>query len=186
VEGTRGKPASIADIDVGRETVIEVKPEVAGRSISKKDAEAWLRATRTLEKNLGRPVKPADFVTFARLKEGKSIRGFFTWDDRVAGEKYRVAEAAFYCRAVRIRFAEGVAPVRALVSVKVDDGERGYVSLDEAQRVPEYKQQVILDARRELRHLAAKLDSLVRWLDSPELARALEHVTRAIGELGPE
>jgi hypothetical protein len=166
----------------GGEAVIEVTPEIVGRSISKKEAKTWLQATRKLEARLGRPVQPADFVAYAKTPEGKSIHGFFTWDNRVAGDKYRRLEAGFYCRAVRIRFAEGASPIRAVVNVKLDD-QRGYVDADTALKTPEYRKQLLADARRELRQLEIKWKALARWIDSPEFGRAIEHVTRAIGEL---
>lgn len=90
----------------------------------------------------------------------------FEWDDRVAGERYRVEQARELIRSVRIVFHEPGDPikeVRGYVSVDRPHG-REYVPLEEARDDPLTRAIVLRDAEREWRALYQKYRGLEEFL----------------------
>lgn len=161
----------------------EVPAEIVGRGMSKENAITWARVTQELNGKFGRPVTPSDYVAFAKTKAGACIRNLFTWDDKEAADKFRLLEAAYYCRAVRVLVSADEAPMRAIVRVHQGDSS-GYVTVSSALRNESYKAQVLAEAARELRLFRAKFAQLRQWVDSPGLKRALDAVDAAVSELG--
>lgn len=142
----------------------EIPPEIVGRGMSKKDAKVWLKVTEILRRKLDRPVKPADYVAFAKTKQGVSIKHLFTWDDNKAATKYRELEAAHWCRSVRVVLSGSEEPMRAVVNVIDTEGNRGYIPTREAGSDDFYKKQVLAEAARDLRLFRARFECLSRWL----------------------
>ncbi len=108
----------------------------------------------------------------------------FRVDAKEAAERYFELVAAHLCRTVRVMVSEDRGPIRAIVHVTDTSGSRGYVTLDEAAKRPDYKQQVLAGAARELRYFTAKYAGLRDALGSPELNRAIAAVENAEKELG--
>lgn len=161
--------------------------EIVAIGMSKSDAELWLRVTAQLHRDLGRPVKPKDFVAFARTKspDAKAVAELiFRVDSQEAAERYYELTAAYFCRCVRVFVSGDTGPIRAIVRVTDTSGHSGYVGLDDAARRPDYRQQVLADAARELRYFRTKFSSLKAALNSPHLDRALAAVEAAEKELG--
>jgi len=153
--------------------------EIVGRGMSKKDAVLWLDVTERLRGELGRPVKPADYVAFAKSKKGESIRHLFEWDNAKAADNFRLLQAAHYCRMVRVVFSAEEAPMRAIVRV-VDTSDRsGYVPLKEVHDSEFYRKQILGEAARDLRLFRVKYLTLKNYLGSADLAAAFELVEQA-------
>ena len=155
--------------------------EIKSSGMAKADARAWLAATVLLHSRLGRPVRPTDYVAFAKTAEGASINHLFTWNNVEAADNFRALEAAHWCRMVKVVVAADQGPIRAIVHVT--NGDRsGYVTLTEAVGRDDYRKQVLAEAARDLRLFRAKYAQLQQWLNSPALSRALE----ALGEIESE
>jgi hypothetical protein len=161
--------------------------EIVAKGMSKAHANAWLRVTDKLYSKLGRPVRPSDFVAFAkkdRSRDGKIIaKLIFHVSKEEASQRYYQLVAAHYCRVVRVVVSESDAPVRAIVRV-TEAKQSGYAPLSAVENRPDLRQQVLADAARELRYMREKFASMRRWIDSPALARAFAAIDTAISELG--
>jgi hypothetical protein len=179
-----GKRHQVADQSTPLESHPEDDAQISARGLSKKDAEAWVKATKRLQKKLGRPVRPADYPEFAQTKEGLPIRHLFIWDDTEAAKKYREHQAAFYCRIVRVVVSAGDAPVRAIVRVVDVNEKTGYVPVSDLATNDSYREQVLSDAARDLRSFKGKFEGLNRWLNSDKLDSALTSIGSAIDALG--
>ena len=119
----------------------------------------------------GGQLTPEDVVKNARAKSSP-LHSHFTWDDDEAAERYRLVEASYLIRMVRVKVEmngnEHPYSVRAFVNVgipaeKSDDEEddadpeepqpldRCYVPLKVAMKVDDYRQQMLDNAARDLR-----------------------------------
>lgn len=100
---------------------------------------------------------PALVVVAARA-ETHPLHSRFEWDDSVAGERYRQAQASELIRAVRIAYVDGKGrgqSVRAYQSVRGQTGYRYEPTADVAAD-PVLSQIVLMDMRREWKALQAR------------------------------
>jgi hypothetical protein len=96
---------------------------------------------------------PATVVEYARPK-ASPIHDRFTWNDKVAGEKFRLVEAAMLIRSVRVSFEQNdgtkSVPMRAWVNVREQYGEPGaYVPIQRALTSTETTDMILTQAKRE-------------------------------------
>lgn len=103
-------------------------------------------------------IKPGDVVREAEQK-GSSLHDYFTWDDKVAGQKYREDEARQIIRSIRIIKPEiklsDQPVVRAIFSVDPHDKETSfqgtsYINFGRVMARKEYRDQVLATAHNEL------------------------------------
>lgn len=123
---------------------------------------------------------PPNTVAAAR-PEDAPLHPRFTWDDSVAGERWREVEARELIRSVLVTYKEtdrGKSSVRGYVSVpKSETTARQYVPTEEALLDPLTRELVLLDARRELRAFRVRYGHLEEY--AALLAAHLEEVRSA-------
>lgn len=127
--------------------------EVAGKSLSR-----LCNGTRVL--------KPQRIVEVAK-REAHPLHEFFEWNNSLAAEKYRVHQARMLLSNILIQVEtdDGQIEYRAFNNVRVEyvngDGEtekkRGYVSVKTVLSTQDMMDQVLRDARRELRYWAKEI-----------------------------
>ena len=134
------------------------------------------------------------------LKDASNIRsplhGFFEWDDTEAAHKYRLDQAGHLVRSVVVTFEESEAQtdrqvrlegvdavpveqprmVRAFLPIKNDEGERSYVSTQQAMSDPDMRRQVLERAHSELDSVSRK------WRELRELSDVFSALDR-VGEI---
>lgn len=109
---------------------------------------------------------PPQAIVDDATPEGSPLHNFFTWDDSVAGPKYRLVEARDLAASIRrvsvIQTPQGEEPklVRAFVSVRAENGERGYVTTIKALSDPELHRQMVEDALKGLKSWMARYNEL--------------------------
>lgn len=126
-------------------------------------------------------VTPAQLVAYA-TDPRTALHTLFTWDDRVAGPKYRELEAAQYLRAVvTLLHVEGHEPksVRAFVSLSSDrDGTHVYRPITAVLQDHTQRALLVDDVRRELLAMKRKYGHLQElatvWAQVEEHAGATE------------
>jgi hypothetical protein len=92
------------------------------------------------------------------------LHRFYEWDDRKAAEKWRIEQAKYHLRVilciVEIPDSKGrpeSTPIRKFFNVTVHGGERdeqederGYVTIEQVRKTPDFLNEVIEDAERQL------------------------------------
>lgn len=96
-------------------------------------------------------VRPDEVVAVAR-DPGNPLHKAFEWDNKVAGEKYRVGQAANMIRSIRIYNLDSPDTKKvAFVSVKNDEGKASFIPRTVADAHEETRDQMLRDARGGLR-----------------------------------
>jgi hypothetical protein len=135
-----------------------------------------------------RVLKPATIVEAAR-PQGSRLHPFFTWDDRAAAEQYRLIEAQMLSRSVRI-FQVGIPlaeqpVVRAWVHVTAHSEETefegpGYISVNRVLDDTRYREQMLQEARDDIRIFQRKYEDLLL------VTGAMESVEKVKSKLAPK
>lgn len=109
-----------------------------------------------------------------KAAESKSspLHQHFQWDDTEAAKQYRLIQAGQLIRRVRITYAPSEnreISVRAFVNVipelAEDESPRGhYVSFEVAQAVPNYREQLLANARRDAETFRQKYNMLTEMM----------------------
>ncbi len=147
------KPGSRASIDA----------QIAGEEIAR------------IREEKGGDFKNECLVEAARPKSSP-LHDHFEWNDRIAAHAYRVEQAGYLVRhVVKIDMADPDAePVRAFVSVRNDEGEHVYTSIEAAMSVPERREQLLEQALADLRAFERKYNTLL------DLAATMTAFKRAV------
>ena len=90
-------------------------------------------------------LRPSDLVEASRDKDSP-LHEQFTWDDSVAGEKWRVQEARLTIDRIEIVDSETKIQNPAFVNVTLSTGERGYMSTSVAMADDELRKQTLQNA----------------------------------------
>jgi hypothetical protein len=143
--------------------------------VKAEDAVAALEAIRT---DHGGELTPEAVVEHAQARTSPLHR-LFEWDDTEAARRFRLDQARLLLRSYTIVYEtrrETVIEVRGFQQVTNPQHERVYVPTLEALRVPEYRDQILDAARRELetwtrkyqecQALAATVAGVKRLLDT--------------------
>ena len=130
----------------------------------------------TVAEQHGGELTPAAVLDYARPKSSP-IHNRFTWDNKVAGEKYRLIEAAVLIRSVRVTFdqPDGTpsAPVRAWINQREEYREPGvYLPVARVLAMPDAAEELLANARRDAEAFRRKYATL----------EAASRVVAAIGE----
>ena len=94
-----------------------------------------------------------DIVLEAKKKRSP-IHSFFEWDNDIAANEYRLEQARLMARSivVKIQTADGEKDIRAFHPIQVvRDNKKSYLSIEIIKSNPEYAEQVIVEAKRQLR-----------------------------------
>jgi hypothetical protein len=148
----------------------------SGRHLSKKDAVLVMGALDAITASKGAltTTETAKEMIRRARPEDSPTHHLFTWDDRAAGDAYRLNEARNHIRCVYVVLSEYPErkPIRAVVNV-IHNGKRGPVPL----------RRVLQSADLMRQHLEKALEDLRIWTSRYEDLRALanlKHVFVAI------
>jgi hypothetical protein len=130
---------------------------ITGRQISKADAE---EANAELERILAKHGRVTSALVLDAARPSTSVlHKHFTWEDSEAAEQYRLSEAGYLIRSVRVILRNAphqeVETVRAWLSVQ-DDAGRNYQPVAKVLSVEETRKQILSEALAELDVLKRK------------------------------
>lgn len=134
---------------------------------SKVPAQVAGEICENLEQNGG--LTPARLVDVSRAEDAP-LHPLFEWNDGVAAEKYRETQAAQMIRFLSVK-TEQQEEVRAFV--RVVDEKKQYTNIETAISIPDYKEVLLEQAKREMICFTAKYRTL----------EALETVVSAMDEI---
>lgn len=132
------------------EARVKLDPQVAGEELER--IRTW---------GNGR-LDPLNVVECSR-DPGAPLHSHFEWDDGVAANEYRRDQAKYLIRMVTVVVnpeTEDAKPIRAFVSV-VRDEDRSYTSVSHALSEAELRQQVLMQALRDLEAWRSRYAGLV-------------------------
>lgn len=138
---------------------LKVSAQVAGEECERLESEGRLTPQALVDES--RP-------------EDAPLHGCFEWDDTVAAEKWRQAQAAYIIRSVEVTVEESVEPVRAFVAT-ISDESREYRSVGYVLRRADSREALLDSARRDLLAFRRKYQTL------HELADVIAAIDGAIG-----
>lgn len=138
---------------------LKVSAQVAGEECERLESEGRLTPQALVDES--RP-------------EDAPLHGCFEWDDTVAAEKWRQAQAAYIIRSVEVTVEESVEPVRAFVAT-ITDESREYRSVGYVLRRADSREALLDSARRDLLAFRRKYQTL------HELADVIAAIDGAIG-----
>jgi len=109
-----------------------------------------------------------DQVLKSAMPKSSPLHQHFQWDDTAAAKQYRLIQAGQLIRRVRLTIEQSPGHeirVRAYVNVTPEIAEDGnprghYVSFETAQAVPNYREQLLANARRDAETFRAKYAAL--------------------------
>lgn len=139
-----------------------MKAEITSTRIKRADLLVVQQEFTTLRHGKGGLTARA--VVAAARGKSSPLHKFFEWDDNIAGEKHRLAQAAELIRVVLVVIQrdpkDKPRKVRAWVSVTKAGRGRRYYPTVEALSDAEYRQQLLTDALRELDAFRRKYETL--------------------------
>lgn len=122
-------------------------------------------------KNADGVINPTDVVRWARRNRRSHLHAHLTWDDEVAGERYRVWQIRELI-GIHILDAEGS---RRLVSLSIDRAAGGYRPVADVIERPDLRDIMLSDALAELERVQrryAQLTELQRVWEAAEGVKA--------------
>ena len=135
----------------------------------------------SIKYKLGGVLRAADVVEFARNAE-TGLHQRFEWNDKEAGEKYRLQQAREIIRVHVTVVHENTKPVRAYVSLPNDRKAAGggYRGIQEVIDNKTWRVQMLENAMSEMRAFRAKYSALKELVDVFQAMEAVEakHVER--------
>jgi len=145
-----------------------------GSRISDNQAEIYGKYILNLMKVRSvRMVTASDILKDAQ-KKSAPYHDWFNWDNNLAAEEYRLAQARQLLRSIVevkvIHEEQEPVEVRVFVNVIDDDGERGYVQSEYALGNPKLAPQIIQQALREAKS----------WMKKYQTYEELSKITKAI------
>lgn len=141
------------------------------------DADKAGREMEDVRRQNGGALTPAALLERARSANA-ATHDHFEWDDKVAAEEHRLAQAGDLIRAITVDISrsnvEEAKPIRAFVSVE-REGARSYTSTAHALSDEELRRQVLDRAWRDLeawRERHAELTEFAKIFSAIDQARA--------------
>jgi len=120
-------------------------------------------------------ILPAQVVEAARDADSP-LHDHFEWDDTDAAEKYRIDQARYLLRVTVLVLPGTVKQTHAFVSLST---ETGYRSMNDVVVNVKHRNQLVLDAQRDLQIFAARYESLAEVRDLLTVIRAALKKMRA-------
>lgn len=117
---------------------------------------------------------PQNLVNDSR-SEDAPLHECFEWDDTVAAERWRCAQAAYIIRSIEVTVSESFEPTRAFVAT-VSGGSREYKTIGCVLRDHDSREALLDSARRELLSLRRKYSTL------HELAEVFAAIDETVGQ----
>lgn len=145
---------------------------VAGHGFHVTDEGAKLieATVKTLFDKLKRPVTPEDFLEASSDPKAPTYR-LFEWDDKRAAHQYRITQARYFIRSVKVR-DEGV-DARAILNISIGESS-GYVPQADAFASTDWRTLVVDRAQSELRVWTKRYEMLRGHADLREVFRVID------------
>ena len=124
-------------------------------------------------------ITPQSVVDYARA-EKSPLHNYFTWDDSIAGERYRLIEAQRLIRTCVTYLPNNNVPIRAYVSLRenrIPNG--GYIAMAEVLNDDDLTSKLIQDALYELHVFQEKYR---RLQELAPVFKACDEVNQALGK----
>jgi hypothetical protein len=126
-----------------------------------------------IKKQCGGKFGQQDVVDYARKHKSSELHSRFEWDDRIAGEQYRLQQAMLIIRQLKITVVEReteIVKIREYSSLTTErNGDGSYRSTIQILSDEEMKAQLLDDIRMDLVRLNMKIRSLSiatsKWVD---------------------
>jgi hypothetical protein len=132
-----------------------------------------------LRQRNGGKILAAQVVDFARNPE-TALHGYFEWDDSLAAEKYRLAQARALIRVAVVVEPTTSEAVRAYVSLSSDrQAGGGYRAIAEVLSDEILKETLLADALKDLTVFTRKYDALRSVTRLNRLFESIEDVVRS-------
>lgn len=141
---------------------LPVSPQVAGDECERLESSGGLTPRRLVD---------------ASRPEDAPLHKCFEWDDGVAAERWREAQASYIIRSVEVSIEEHMEPTRAFVAT-ISDSAREYKSIGYVMRRSDSREALLDAAKRELLAFRRKYKNLY------ELAEVMDAIDGAIGSQG--
>lgn len=153
------------------------------------DADVFGGTVERLEETLNRPVAPRDVVEEA-AKPNSPIRSAVLWDDKIAGDKYRLQQARELLgglQLVHVRMADGTRESgRALYNI-TKGNDRGYSSVRNVMSDSDLRTQILLEAKVSLeRYLQRFRHTVLLAKYLPNLELLVEQIQADIEAINAE
>lgn len=116
---------------------------------------------------------PGNLVDASR-PEDAPLHKCFEWDDGIAAERWREAQASYIIRSVEVTISEESDPTRAFVAV-ISDSTREYKSIGYVMRRSDSREALLDSAKRELLAFRRKYKNLF------ELAKVIDAIDGVVG-----
>lgn len=175
-----------------RSAKIEYRWKSFGAGRHKVAAATFGSVIEEIKKKHGGELTDARIVNAAR-SNGSPIHGMFEWDNSVAGEKYRIEQAAFYRRHVVIIVAGGEGKEKtgryrvAHIAVRNEQDEIVHRDAVEVMSREDLRIQAIadaisalLEARKRFAHIT-ELSDVFRMIDAAAQSFTKKEMRRKIG-----
>lgn len=108
-------------------------------------------------------VRPHDLVEASR-PEDAPLHNQFEWDDKVAGEEYRVWQARKLI--VRVQYPEKMEKRTPMyINVKISEKEQGYMPISVIVQRESLRNQVLKDALKMIKHWQEKYSAIEELAD---------------------
>jgi len=127
---------------------------VKGAHIENKKAQAYGEELVKIAKENKNRLKP-EMVLDESRKKGSVLHDYFEWDDSLAGEKYRIEQARYLIRSIKITIEHGDEKyeVRSFISLMIQNGdvkpERKYIPSEVVFKDKVFRKQAIKEAMSE-------------------------------------
>lgn len=153
-----------------------------GAMFNDEKAQVYGGAIDALQKRLARIVTPGDVLKEARKKRS-ALRGYFEWDDGVAGEKFRLHQARELVNHIEVAIVDDLGEeetTAAFIHVRLSDDDsektKGYLPQEQVWQNQELAEQVVKRAMKEA----------IGFRDRYRQYEALAKINQAITETAQE
>ena len=120
-----------------------------------KKNEIYLQELERIRLKNGGVLKPQDVVDEAKNPQNP-LHKCFCWDDEVAAYNYRIVQARQLIRICITKVEALEEPVRVYVSLEPDRVDGGYRTLTDVMTNEDFKNQLLLQAKRDMRTFEQK------------------------------
>ncbi len=152
-----------------------------GAHLTQQQAQRYGERIENLKDKSGGDVTPKIVLEDAR-SNSSPLHDYFTWDDTVAAERYRLSQANYLLRSISITIISNgeTVPIRAFYNIKVSDEEEEsltqsvYVNFDRVVSDKEVRRQVLEAAYKEL----------LGWKERFKQYKEFEDIVYAIDKYG--
>lgn len=167
----RGRPKKIQEKTVTKQAVVALQKRVKRGEV--------LDVLKEIESVNGGMITPRDVVNEARDPESK-LHHLFDWNDRTAGEKYRLMQARILLNTVKVEYLGEQKQGYFNASVEIGDEKvRGYFPLERVVSEEELYKDVLRQAVNELEYAQRKYNSITELRGVINL-RKLKRVKRLV------